>query len=67
MPVGGDGFYFFSTYFSVVYFEFARIDIRINGETICTAYADRGNSPNADNGHTSCSATTYAAEGIRQK
>ena len=45
------------------YEEFAHLDIQINGETICTAFADRNNSASLDPGPTSCSATTYAAEG----
>ena len=63
MPPGGDGFYYFSAYFLVWYYESAIFDIQINGETICTAYADRDHSDNAAPGPTSCSAATYAAEG----
>ena len=63
MPSGGDGFYYFSAYFVVYYYEFARLDIQINGETICNAHADRNTSDNADPGHTSCSAVTFAVEG----
>ena len=63
MPPGGDGFYYFSAYFVVWYFEWAYFDIQINGELICTAFADRNSSDNADSGPTSCSATTLAVEG----
>ena len=63
VPAGGDGFYYFSVYFTVLYFESAWFDIEINGETICTAYADQSASNHPDYGHTSCSAVTDAAEG----
>ena len=63
VPVGGDGYYYFSTYFTVWYFEFALFDIQINGETICTARADRSATTFTDDGHTSCSAATFATEG----
>ena len=63
VPPGGDGYYYFSAHFVVYYFEFAFFDIQINGETICTAYADRNDSNNNDPGPTSCGAVTYAAEG----
>ena len=63
VPVGGDGFYYFSAYFVVYYYEYASFDIQINGEPLCTAYADRDHSPYEDEGPTSCSAATFAAEG----
>ena len=63
VPLGEDGYYYFSAYFVVWYYKFARFDIQINGETICTAFADRSNSGYQDRGHTSCIAVTYAAEG----
>ena len=67
MPSGGDGFYYFSAYFTVYYFEHAYFDIQINGESICTAHADRNGSDNTDPGPTSCSAATYADEGKNVK
>ena len=63
MPPGGDGFYYFSVYFVVQYYDFTYFDLQINGETICTAYTDRADSDHSDYGHTSCSAVTFAAEG----
>ena len=63
VPPGGDGFYYFSAYFVVWFFEFAIFDIEISGEVICTAYADRDASPYTDEGHASCSAVAFAAEG----
>ena len=67
VPSCGDGFYYFSAHFAVWYYEFAYFDIQINGETICTTFADRNHSDNADPGPTSCSAATYAAEGKKVK
>ena len=63
VPSGGDVYYYFSAYFVVWYYEYATFDIQINGETICTAEADRNHSDNNDPGPTSCSAATYATEG----
>ena len=63
MPPGGDGFYYFSAYFTVNWFEYAAFDIQINGETICTAWGETETSTFGDRVHTSCSAATYAAEG----
>ena len=63
VPPGGDGLYYFSTYFSVVYYEFARFDIRINGETICTAYGATNSSTFPDPDHASCSRAALADEG----
>ena len=63
VPPGGNVFYYFSAYFVVYYNEYARFDIQINGELICTAWADRDHSDNLDPGHTSCSAVIFAVEG----
>ena len=59
MPVGGDGFYYFSVSFLVNLSEHAIFDIQINRRTICTAYSDV--AVYTDN--ISCSAATYTAEG----
>ena len=60
---GGDGLYYFSVYFTVYYYEYAFFDIQINGDTICGAYGETDSLTFADYVHTTCSATTYAAEG----
>ena len=67
VPSGGDGFYYFSAYFTPYFEEASHFDIQINGEMICTAYVDQTST--TDFGHTSCSAATYAAEGklVRNK
>ena len=59
MPPGGEGFYYFSVYFTVNSSEHAIFDIQINKRTICTASSDV--AVYTDN--ISCSAATYAAEG----
>ena len=63
VPAGGDGYYYFSVYLIVWYLEYGYFDVQLNGETICTAYADRENLIYIDRGRTSCSAATFAAEG----
>ena len=50
-------------YLIVWYYESGAFDVQINGETICTAFADRESSTFADRGRTSCSAVTFATEG----
>ena len=63
VPPGGDGFYYFSSHFLVLSFEFAGFAVEINGETICSAYGERESSPNDDPGPISCSGASFAAEG----
>ena len=63
MPPGGDGFYYFSAYFTVYEYKVAYFDIEINLEDLCTAHGETDSSTFDDPVHTSCSAVTYAAEG----
>ena len=56
---GGDGFYYFSTYFFVEYDVWARFSIEINGETLCTAQTSQTDT----RGQSACSAAIYTAEG----
>ena len=63
VPPGGE-FYYFSANLRVhgdiaVYFN-----IELNGELMCTIYSDLTESPSTDSEITSCSAVTYAVEGI---
>ena len=60
---GGDGFYYFSVFLIVRNTEWAHFDIQINGETLCTAYTDQGDTP-SDPGLAACSAATYASDGL---
>ena len=62
MPPSGDGFYYFSAYFVVVHYKFARLDIQINGGVICSAFTDQQEP--LDDGQAACSAATYATEGV---
>ena len=62
VPPAGDGFYYFSAYFVVYYYEFAYIDIQLNGQTLCTAYTDQQEP--FDDGQAACSAAAYAIEGL---
>ena len=63
VPPGGDGFYYFSVYMTVLWNKYGVFDIRINGERICSAWGETDTSRAADAVHTSCSTTTYASEG----
>ena len=63
VPAGGDGFYYFSMYFYVVPDEFGRFEIQLNGEVLCTAEADRQDTP-SDGGQAACSAASQAMEGL---
>ena len=62
VPTGGDGYYYFSTFFVVRLYEYARFDIKINGETLCTAYTDQ--EIPSDDGQAACSAAVFAMEGV---
>ena len=62
MPPGGDGFYYFSTYFLVQSGEIGNFHVEFNRETVCTAYAEQEEMITDDIG-TSCSGIAYANEG----
>ena len=62
MPSVGDGFYYFSAYFAVPSNKFARLNIELNGDILCTAYTEQQQTNN-DPGSAACSAAIYAAEG----
>ena len=62
MPPGGDGFYYFSTYFLVQSDEIDNFHVEFNGETVCKAYAQQEEMITDDIG-TSCSGIVYANEG----
>ena len=61
MPSGGDGFYYFSVYFQVYYYESATFDVQINGNNLCTAQTDQGDRE-LNYGQSGCSAATYVVE-----
>ena len=60
---GGDGFYYFSAYLTVWYYEIGWFDIQINGEMLCTALGDANDSTFSDTDQASCSAVVLVAEG----
>ena len=62
MSPGGDGFYYFSAYFFVRYYEYARLEIQINGALLCTAFTNQDEA--AGGGQAACSAATYTTEGL---
>ena len=62
VPPGGDGFYYFATYLLVQADEWARFEIRINGEVLCTADTSQYDTP-SDAGQAACSGAIYATEG----
>ena len=63
MPPGGDGFYYFSTFLVVTYYEYGIFDIQINGENLCTAYTDLQGAPEPNPGQAACSGAAYVTEG----
>ena len=65
MPPGGDGYYYFSVYLVIRNDEVGFFDIVINGDLLCTAYNDLQDTP-GDPGPATCSATTYATQGINR-
>ena len=65
VPPGGDGYYYFSTYFVVWFYKYAVIDIQRNGKTLCTAFTDQQYRSNY--GQSTCSAAVYATEGLYDK
>ena len=64
MPPGGDGYYYFSVYFHAPGNEYIYLNVEINGVLLCSANSDLTESTSTDYETTSCSAVTYAVEGI---
>ena len=62
VPPGGDGYYSFTVFLTAYSGEVVYFDLELNGELSCTVYIDLTGSP--DNQMASCSAVTYAVEGI---
>ena len=63
MPSGGDGYYYFSTYLLGANSEYNLFNIQMNGEVLCSVNLDQQQST-GDDLQSSCSAATYAAQGI---
>ena len=64
VPSGGDGFYYFSVYFVVIFFKSAAFDIQINGEVLCTAFTEEHQQAQPDYGQAACSAASSVTEGL---
>ena len=62
VPPGREGFYYLSVYLIISSAEFGYFDIVINGDLLCTAFGDQGDTP-LDVGSAACNAATYATEG----
>ena len=58
--------YYFSVYLTVIFYDYGRFDIRVNGETICTAYGETNHSTFQDPDHASCSAVALVTEGDKR-
>ena len=65
VPPGGDGYYYFSAYFVVYYYEYAYMDIQMNGQRLCTAFTDQQDP--FDYGQSACSVATSVTEGLYNK
>ena len=64
VPSGGYGYYYFSIYLVVNYYEYGLFDIQVNGETLCSAFTDQQGTTTADSGQAACSGAAYVTEGI---
>ena len=63
MPPGGGGFYYFSTYLLTNAGEFARVDMRLNDDVICSTRPDHNSNGASDNAVGSCSASLEIVAG----
>ena len=62
MPASGGGVYYFSASFVISNGEFARFDLRQNGDVICSSHGD---SPDGQWGIATCSAVITVSEGMQ--
>ena len=63
MPPGGDGVYYFSTYFRVEDGELGRFDMTLNDDVICSTWPDNNISGSGDYPSGSCSAVVDVTAG----
>ena len=63
MPLGGDGVYYFSMYLLVEPAEWARFQMRLNGNTICSTLPDHSTNGINDYAPGSCSAAVDVVAG----
>ena len=62
VPCSGNGYYYFSVFFTVNSGEFGYFDVEINGELICTVSSNL--TQTSEFKTTSCNGTAYAVEGM---
>ena len=62
VPSDGDGLYYFSVYLVVIAGKWSYFDLQLNGEVLCTAFADNQETM-YDEGQSACSTTVYVVEG----
>ena len=63
MPSDGDGYYYFSTYLTGSDAEYSSFDLQINADVLCTVLLEQ-QLTDGDALQSSCSAATYAVQGI---
>ena len=63
VPHGGEGLYYFSTYFLVQSGEAAVFNMVVNGVIVCTAYGDENSNSGSDYPQATCSAVADVVEG----
>ena len=63
MPPGGEGFYYFSLYVTTVSAEFARFDLEVNGQRLCSAVGELNNMSASDEIVASCNGMAEVVEG----
>ena len=64
MPPGGGGLYYFSTYLTVESDEYARFQMMLNDEVLCSPVGDHDEGNDFSLPQGTCSATTDVSEGI---
>ena len=62
MPTGGEGYYFFTNHFTVNPGDIVYIDLRVNGEEVCTMF-DENQQTLGDYSNGGCSAVLLLDEG----
>ena len=61
MPPGGEGYYFLAAHFTVEYYLDIGIDLRVDGEIVCSMWEDKREIFGWSNA--GCSAVVLLAEG----
>ena len=63
VPVGGDGFYYFSVHLVAWLYHTSTFDLKINGQTICSALGEVYHPTLPDVSTASCATVTSATAG----